>query len=67
MTGMNRLLRVGSLWAVMVITAVLTAGTAGAHAGADRDPNAELPTWPFALGAIAAVAAVAIWSVRRRR
>ena len=63
---MNRLLRAASLWAALAFTAVLTAGTAGAHAGADRDPGAELPAWPFAVGAIAAVAVVAIWSVRRR-
>lgn len=30
------------------------------------DPDGELPAWPFAVGAIAAVAVVAIWSVRRR-
>lgn len=63
---MSRLLRVASLSAVLVITALLTAGTAGAHAGADRGPDAELPAWPFAVGAIAAVAVMAIWSVRRR-
>ncbi len=30
------------------------------------EPDGELPAWPFAVGAIAAVAVVAIWSVRRR-
>jgi len=63
---LNRLLPAAQLWATLVITAVLTAATASAHAGADRDPNGELPAWPFVVGAIAAVAVVAFWSVRRR-
>lgn len=63
---LNRLLPAAQLWATLVITAVLTAAMASAHAGADRDPNGELPAWPFAVGAIAAVAVVAFWSVRRR-
>lgn len=63
---MNRLLRAALVWATLAITAVLTPGTAWAHAGADRDPGAELPAWPFAVGAIVAVAVVAVWSVRRR-
>lgn len=62
----NRMLPVASLWAGMAIIAVLTAGTASADAGAGRDPDGELPAWSFAVGAIAAVAVVAFWSVRRR-
>ncbi|WP_155769375.1 hypothetical protein [Mycobacterium asiaticum] len=52
------LIRVGLLGAVLMLTAVLTA--------AAPDPDAEMPAWPFVLGAVAAVAVVAIWSVRRR-
>jgi hypothetical protein len=63
---MKRLLGTASLWATLTISAVLSAGIAAANAGAGRDPNAELPAWPFAVGANAAVAVVAIWSVRRR-
>jgi hypothetical protein len=56
---MKRLItRVGLLWAVASLVAVLTA--------AAPDPDGEMPVWPFAVGAIAAVAAGAYWSVRRR-
>ncbi|MHA7648837.1 hypothetical protein ACX9NE_00250 [Mycobacterium sp. ML4] len=63
---MKRLVRTAPLWVAMAVVAVLMAGTASAHSAAPQDPDAQLPTWPFAVGAIAAVAAVAIWSVRRR-
>jgi drug/metabolite transporter (DMT)-like permease len=56
---MKRLItRFGLLWAVVSVVAVLTA--------AAPDPDGEMPVWPFAVGAIAAVAAGAYWSVRRR-
>ena len=56
---MKRLIsRVGLLWAVVAVVAVLTA--------AAPDPDGDMPVWPFAVGAIAAVAAAAFWSVRRR-
>lgn len=108
---MQRLIgRIGLLCAVAVLTAVLTAGVASAHAvrvaaqgkaltsGADqasatcsegalaamtvtgpneslrtpgpaaapRDPDADMPVWPFAVGTIVAVGVVAFWSTRRR-
>ncbi|KZS67951.1 hypothetical protein A4G28_13110 [Mycobacterium ostraviense] len=34
---------------------------------ARANTDADVPTWPFAVGAIAAVAAAALWAVRRRR
>jgi hypothetical protein len=56
---MKRLItRLGLLWAVVTLVAVLTA--------AAPDPDGDVPVWPFAVGAIAAVAAAAFWSVRRR-
>jgi drug/metabolite transporter (DMT)-like permease len=56
---MKRLItRVGLLWAAVAVVAVLTA--------AAPDPDGDMPVWPFAVGAIAAVAAAAFWSVRRR-
>lgn len=56
---MKRLItRVGLLWAVVTVVALLTA--------AAPDPDGDMPVWPFAVGAIAAVAAGAFWSVRRR-
>ncbi|MGV7631332.1 hypothetical protein [Mycobacterium persicum] len=33
---------------------------------ARADTDADIPTWPFAVGAIAAVAAGALWALRRR-
>ncbi len=40
-------------------------GTPG-PAAKPADPDGELPAWPFAVGAVVAVAVVALWSVRRR-
>lgn len=68
------------LWVIAAVVAVLMAGGASADsarvwagppdtshpAAKPADPDGELPAWPFAVGAIAAVAVVAIWSVRRR-
>ncbi|WP_155763661.1 hypothetical protein [Mycobacterium asiaticum] len=51
----------------LLTAAILTAGLAGAVPVADpRNADPDVPPWVFAVGAIAAVAAVAIWSVRRR-
>lgn len=33
---------------------------------AERKPDGDVPTWPFVVGTIAAVAAAALWAVRRR-
>ncbi len=47
--------RMGLLCAVLAVTALLTAGIAAASP-ASPDSDAGMPTWPFAVGAIAAVA-----------
>lgn len=48
-----------------VVLTVPRTGTPGPTAK-PADPEGELPTWPFAVGAVVAVGAVALWSVRRR-
>ncbi|WP_211696997.1 hypothetical protein [Mycobacterium spongiae] len=62
-------------WMLRILTTVALAGlylgsaaaTASAsvlgHGGADGD--GDIPVWPFALGAIAAVAVGALWALRR--
>ncbi|BDB45749.1 MULTISPECIES: hypothetical protein [Mycobacterium] len=60
------IVRMGLLSAVLVGCAVLTAGVASAYAAAPHEPDPNPPVWPFVVGAVAAVAVVAIWQVRRR-
>ncbi|OBI73727.1 hypothetical protein [Mycobacterium asiaticum] len=57
---------VGLLSALLTST-VLTAGAASAVPGAaPANTEPEVPAWVFGAGAIAAVAVVAFWSMRRR-
>ncbi len=64
---MHRFISWVGLLSAALTTAVLTAGPALALQGAaPANAEPEIPAWVFGVGAIAAVAVVAIWSVRRR-
>lgn len=74
--------RLGLLWAVLTVAAVLTAGGAAAEPAltttattadatgqtwaSPREPDADPPVWPFAAGTVAAVGVAALWATRRR-
>lgn len=70
--------RLSLLCAVLAAIAMLTAGGAAAQPAlttatatdpswvSARDPDADMPIWPFAAGTVAAVGVAAIWATRRR-
>ncbi|GAB3009909.1 hypothetical protein H7J11_23065 [Mycobacterium bourgelatii] len=60
-----------SVLVTLVLSASLGLATANAAitavVAAPADDGGDVPTWPFAVGTIAAVAVVALWAARRGR
>ncbi|OBK95708.1 hypothetical protein A5645_12175 [Mycobacterium asiaticum] len=64
---MHRFITWVGLLSALLTSTVLTAGPAFALPSATpANAEPEVPAWVFGVGAIAAVAVVAFWSVRRR-